>query len=142
MIMRTPFSSYMRVPTFNRCSMTTLEHAPHSVRRKGYAPHYVPANLAKFQPEMHEPMLELVNVNFYFRQLVGPANVCCRTLPTLAARRRLNALPSSEILWSTFLFLRLMVIVSMLSRNGRLITRTLCRQLSVTSPNVASWYVD
>lgn len=111
---RTPFSSYMRVSTFNYCSMTTLEHTPHSVRRKGYAPHYVPANLAKFQPEMHEPMLELVNVKFYFCQSVGPANVCCRTSPTSAARRRLNALPSSEISWSTFSFLPLMVIVSML----------------------------
>lgn len=42
--------------------MTTLEHASHSIRRKAYAPHYNPANLAKFQPEMHEPMLELVHV--------------------------------------------------------------------------------
>ncbi len=32
------------------------------MRRKGYAPHYVPANIAKFQPEMHDPTLELVSV--------------------------------------------------------------------------------
>ncbi|KAJ4463772.1 cytochrome P450 [Lentinula edodes] len=45
----------------NDHAMATLEHASHSVHRKGYAPNYVPSNLAKFQPEMHEPMLELVN---------------------------------------------------------------------------------
>ncbi|ESK91848.1 cytochrome p450 [Moniliophthora roreri MCA 2997] len=45
----------------NDHAMTTLEHAPHSMRRKGYAPHYTPTNLARFQPEMHEPTLELIN---------------------------------------------------------------------------------
>ena len=43
-------------------SMTTLEHAPHVTRRKGYAPHYIPQNMALFQPEMHDFTLELVNV--------------------------------------------------------------------------------
>ena len=46
--------------------MTTLEHLPHSIRRKGYAPHYTPSNLVKFQPEMHEVTLELVEVRFEF----------------------------------------------------------------------------
>ncbi|KAL0568776.1 hypothetical protein V5O48_013208 [Marasmius crinis-equi] len=45
----------------NDHAMTTLEHAPHSMRRKGYAPHYNPDNLARFQPEMHEPTLELIS---------------------------------------------------------------------------------
>ncbi|KAJ7590683.1 cytochrome P450 [Mycena floridula] len=45
----------------NDHAMTTLDHASHSIRRKAYSPHYIPANLAKFQPEMHEPTLELVN---------------------------------------------------------------------------------
>ncbi|KAK1229348.1 hypothetical protein PQX77_007605 [Marasmius sp. AFHP31] len=45
----------------NDHAMTTLEHAPHSMRRKGYAPHYNPTNLARFQPEMHEPTLELIS---------------------------------------------------------------------------------
>ncbi|KAF5369696.1 hypothetical protein D9615_010147 [Tricholomella constricta] len=44
----------------NDHAMTTLEHAPHSIRRKGYAPHYTPSNVAQFQPEMHEVTLELV----------------------------------------------------------------------------------
>lgn len=46
--------------------MTTLEHAGHSIRRKGYAPHYTPTNVARFQPEMHELTLELVNVRLPF----------------------------------------------------------------------------
>ncbi|PBK94016.1 cytochrome P450 [Armillaria gallica] len=45
----------------NDHAMTTLDHASHSVRRKGYAPHYMPSNLSKFQAEMHDPTLELVN---------------------------------------------------------------------------------
>ncbi|KAG5349201.1 hypothetical protein C0989_005285 [Termitomyces sp. Mn162] len=44
----------------NDHAMTTLEHAAHSMRRKGYAPHYTPSNIAQFQPEMHEATLELV----------------------------------------------------------------------------------
>lgn len=43
------------------------------MRRKGYAPHYVPANLAKFQPEMHEPTLELVNVRHLLAFLFPPS---------------------------------------------------------------------
>ncbi|KAG5637814.1 hypothetical protein H0H81_003146 [Sphagnurus paluster] len=46
----------------NDHAMTTLEHAPHSIRRKGYASHYAPSNVARFQPEMHEVTLELVKV--------------------------------------------------------------------------------
>lgn len=42
--------------------MTTLEHSSHAIRRKGYAPHYTPTNVAKFQPEMREIAFELVNV--------------------------------------------------------------------------------
>ena len=44
--------------------MTTLDHATHSMRRKGFAPHYTPTNIAHFEPEMHEVTLELVNVCF------------------------------------------------------------------------------
>lgn len=43
--------------------MTTLEHALHVTRRKGYAPHYTLANLALFQPEIHDFTLELLHVN-------------------------------------------------------------------------------
>ena len=42
--------------------MTTLEHASHAVRRKGYAPHYTMANLALFQPQIHDFTMELINV--------------------------------------------------------------------------------
>jgi hypothetical protein len=44
------------------CSLTTLDHAGHVTRRKGYAPHYIPANIARFQPEAHDYTLELVSV--------------------------------------------------------------------------------
>jgi len=44
------------------CSMTTLDHAGHMVRRKGYAPHYITANIVHFQPEAHDYTLELVSV--------------------------------------------------------------------------------
>jgi cytochrome P450 len=42
--------------------MTTLDHAHHIIRRRGYAPHYTPTNVAKLQPEMHESMCEVLNV--------------------------------------------------------------------------------
>ncbi|KAL0950331.1 hypothetical protein HGRIS_010302 [Hohenbuehelia grisea] len=45
----------------NDHAMTTLEHAPHAIRRKSYAPHYNPNNLAQFQSEMHDFTLELVD---------------------------------------------------------------------------------
>lgn len=45
----------------NDHAMTSLDHATHSMRRKGYAPHYTPANISHFEPEMHEVILELVN---------------------------------------------------------------------------------
>lgn len=64
MTMRKSVSAYMRILMLIRCSMTTLEHASHSIRRKGYAPHYTPSNVAKFQPEMHEAAVELINVIF------------------------------------------------------------------------------
>ncbi|KAF9226991.1 cytochrome P450 [Gyrodon lividus] len=44
----------------NDHAMTTLDHAGHAVRRKGYAPHYTPANLALFQPEACDHTSELV----------------------------------------------------------------------------------
>ncbi|KAK7453494.1 hypothetical protein VKT23_011771 [Stygiomarasmius scandens] len=61
----------------NDHAMTTLEHAPHSMRRKGYAPHYNPANLARFQPEMHEPTLELLS---YLETLGGKSALECLSL--------------------------------------------------------------
>lgn len=43
--------------------MTTLDHASHAMRRKGYAPHYAPANLIQFQAEMQEPTIDLITVS-------------------------------------------------------------------------------
>ena len=42
--------------------MTTLPHSPHVARKRGYAPHYSPANLASFQPEIHQYTFELIDV--------------------------------------------------------------------------------
>ncbi|THU97234.1 cytochrome P450 [Dendrothele bispora CBS 962.96] len=61
----------------NDHAMTTLEHTPHSMRRKGYAPHYNPGNLARFQPEMHEPTLELIS---YLETLGGKNALECLAL--------------------------------------------------------------
>ncbi|EIW76509.1 cytochrome P450 [Coniophora puteana RWD-64-598 SS2] len=44
----------------NDHAMTTLDHASHAIRRKGYAPHYVPANIAMFQPEANDYTNELL----------------------------------------------------------------------------------
>jgi hypothetical protein len=65
MIMRADCLSCVRNPSRSNISlhsMTTLPHASHVFRKKGYAPHYTPTNLAQFQPEMHQSALELVNV--------------------------------------------------------------------------------
>ncbi|PPQ92769.1 hypothetical protein CVT25_003878 [Psilocybe cyanescens] len=45
----------------NDHAMTTLDHAIHSIRRKSYAQHYTPSNVAQFQPEMHEYTFQLIN---------------------------------------------------------------------------------
>ncbi|KAH9482159.1 Cytochrome P450 monooxygenase cypX [Psilocybe cubensis] len=45
----------------NDHAMTTLDHASHSIRRKSYAQHYTPSNVAQFQPEMHEFTFQLIN---------------------------------------------------------------------------------
>ncbi|KAG6830124.1 hypothetical protein H0H87_009094 [Tephrocybe sp. NHM501043] len=58
----------------NDHAMTTLEHAPHSMRRKGYAPHYTPSNISQFQPEMHEVTLELVKT---IESLAGAESIDC-----------------------------------------------------------------
>ncbi|KAH9002282.1 cytochrome P450 [Lactarius hatsudake] len=46
----------------NDHAMTTLPHTSHVFRKKGYAPHYIPTNLAQFQPDIHHSTLELVNI--------------------------------------------------------------------------------
>ena len=43
--------------------MTILDHPSHQLRKRGYAPHYNPVNLALFQPEIHNSTRELVNVS-------------------------------------------------------------------------------
>jgi len=63
MIMRTSIIRIYTVKLLICLSMTTLDHASHVTRRKGYAPHYTPANVALFQPEIHDITLELVKVS-------------------------------------------------------------------------------
>lgn len=46
----------------NDHAMTTLPHSPHVARKRGYAPHYSPANLASFQPEIHQYTFELIDI--------------------------------------------------------------------------------
>jgi len=48
--------------TFATHSMTTLDHANHSIRRKSYAPHYTQNSVSQFQPEMHEYTFDLIDV--------------------------------------------------------------------------------
>ena len=50
----------------NDHAMTTLPHAEHAIRKKSYAPHYTPANLALFQPEIHDLALKLTDVSRAF----------------------------------------------------------------------------
>lgn len=44
--------------------MTTLPHSQHLVRKRGYLPHYVPAHINLFQPDVHDSTCELVEVPF------------------------------------------------------------------------------
>ncbi|KZV62245.1 cytochrome P450 [Peniophora sp. CONT] len=46
----------------NDHAMSLLPHAQHAVRRKSFAPHYTPSNVALFQPEMHDYTLEVVEI--------------------------------------------------------------------------------
>ncbi|KAJ7700501.1 cytochrome P450 [Mycena rosella] len=45
----------------NDHAMTTLPHAQHSIRRKAYASHYTPSNLAKLQPEIAEATGQMID---------------------------------------------------------------------------------
>ena len=42
--------------------MSTLPHAEHAARRKVWAPHYTPSNLALWQTEVDDFALNLVEV--------------------------------------------------------------------------------
>ncbi|KII94544.1 hypothetical protein PLICRDRAFT_47583 [Plicaturopsis crispa FD-325 SS-3] len=61
----------------NDHAMTTLEHAPHVIRRKAYAPHYTPGNLSLFQPEMRDHTSELVHT---LNNVAGKGPIDCLTL--------------------------------------------------------------
>ncbi|KAJ7766378.1 cytochrome P450 [Mycena maculata] len=45
----------------NDHAMTTLPHAQYSIRRKAYASHYTPSNLAKLQPEIGEATIQMID---------------------------------------------------------------------------------
>ena len=46
--------------------MSILEHSAHALRRRTVSPHYIQANLALFQSDMHDVILEAVQVRDYF----------------------------------------------------------------------------
>ncbi|KAG6888517.1 hypothetical protein C0995_007760 [Termitomyces sp. Mi166 len=86
----------------NDHAMTTLEHAAHSMRRKGYAPHYTPSNIAQFQPEMHEATLELVKV-------CSVTIAFCLSTHPLLDRKTLESMSGAEPLDCLSVFRHLMV---------------------------------
>ena len=53
-------------------SMTTLPHSEHVARRKAYAPHYNLSHLTRFQPEIADSVIKVVNVSIYSGDLLGP----------------------------------------------------------------------
>lgn len=90
--------------------MTTLDHAGHALRRKGYAPHYVAPNLALFYPQACEYTMGLLVVwhSTFFdtaRQFFG------RLFNPLKETGQSTALLSSAILWWTCSSGRRMAIV-------------------------------
>ncbi|KAI0089355.1 cytochrome P450 [Irpex rosettiformis] len=46
----------------NDHAMTTLPHAEHVIRKKSYSPHYIPSNLALFQPELQDFSYKLTDI--------------------------------------------------------------------------------
>ncbi|KAJ7710592.1 hypothetical protein B0H17DRAFT_1190306 [Mycena rosella] len=60
----------------------TLPHAQHSIRRKAYASHYTPSNLAKLQPEIAEATGQMIDGRCRFFTL--PSTPC--NPPTPASR--------------------------------------------------------
>ncbi|PPQ73825.1 hypothetical protein CVT26_012140 [Gymnopilus dilepis] len=61
----------------NDHAMTTLDHANHAIRRKSYAQHYTPSNVAQFQPEMQEFTFQLIHS---LEKLNGKSPVECLAL--------------------------------------------------------------
>jgi cytochrome P450 len=74
-------------------SMTTLDHANHSIRRKSYAPHYTQSSVSQFQPEMQEYTFDLINVrNIVYEPLrIYLTRLNCRALKASAERLQSNA---------------------------------------------------
>ncbi|TFK24714.1 cytochrome P450 11B1 [Coprinopsis marcescibilis] len=61
----------------NDHAMTTLDHASHTIRRKSYASHYTPTNIAKFQPDIHEHCMELAQL---LENVAGKSSLECMAL--------------------------------------------------------------
>lgn len=99
-------------------SMTTLDHANHAIRRKSYAQHYTPSNVAQFQPEMQEFTFQLIHVRmpFFFRQTGSYMRSSLSR--SFAGRVPSTAWPYSDILWWMSSFLLCSVIASERSENG------------------------
>ncbi|OCH89992.1 cytochrome P450 [Obba rivulosa] len=61
----------------NDHSMTTLPHADHAARRKVWAPHYIPSNLALFQTEINDFTINLAET---LDRIAGKTSVDCLDL--------------------------------------------------------------
>ena len=57
------FCIICRYPISFLHSMTALDQTLHTIRCKACSPHYIPTNLARFQSELHEPTIELLDVS-------------------------------------------------------------------------------
>ncbi|THH31367.1 hypothetical protein EUX98_g2801 [Antrodiella citrinella] len=58
-------------------TMTTLPNAEHTARRKPYAPHYTPSNLALFQSDIHDVAIKVIDI---LDRIAGKASVECLDL--------------------------------------------------------------
>lgn len=59
--MRACFWQHVRTLVTNlKHRMTTLEHTPHTIRKKTYVPHYASNHLALCQPEIHDFINDLI----------------------------------------------------------------------------------
>lgn len=47
-----------------RFRMSVLNHADHGVRKRGYAPHYIQANLNLFQSDFHNIVINMIHVSY------------------------------------------------------------------------------
>lgn len=79
MIMRKYMRAYMHLNIKVKSifsSMTSLDHATHTIRRKSYAPHYAQSNVAQFQSEMREYTFDIIRVSTFIQSEVNVPSRC------------------------------------------------------------------